>query len=134
MLKCPTSRSYSYLLGADTSVLEYCCVVWANSITEYLSRKIEKVQKRVMSIVFSDLHFVDPLNAAKCDGLDERRLKLCIKVLSNIKEPGSCLHHLLPSTHHECLSLNLRNSLSLSLPKCRTDRCKKSFFPAIAYM
>ena len=75
-----------------------------------------------MRLVIPDLHYMDALNAAKCDRLDKRRLKLCIKVLSNIKEPGSRLHHLLPPTRHECSSLNLRNSSSLSLPKCRTDR------------
>ena len=116
------------------SVLEYCCVVWSNSITEYLSSKIEKVQKRVMRLIFPDLHYMDALNAAKCDRLDERRLKLCIKVLSNIKEPSSRLQHLLPPTRHECLSLTLRNSSSFSLPKRRTDRYKKSFFPAMMYM
>ena len=116
-------------------VLEYCCAVWSNSIPVYLSEKIEKVQKRVMRIVFPDLHCTDALSVAKCDRLDERRLKLCSKVLSNIKHPNSRLNHLLPLTRKESTSMNLRNSSCLSLPKCRTDRYKKSFFfPAIAYI
>ena len=36
------------------SVLEYCCVVWANSISEYLRKKTELVQKRVMQNVLPD--------------------------------------------------------------------------------
>ena len=115
-------------------VLEYCCAVWSNSIPAYLSEKIEKVQKRVMRIVFPDLHYTDALSVAKCDRLDERRLKLCSKVLSNTKHPNSRLNHLLPPTRQESTSMNLRNSSCLSLPKCRTDRYKKSFFPAMAYI
>ena len=115
-------------------VLEYCCAVWSNSIPVYLSEKIEKVQKRVMRIVFPDLHYTDALSVAKCDRLDERRLKLCLKVLSNIKHPNSRLNHLLPPTRQESTSMNLRNSSCLSLPKCRTDRYTKNFFPAMAYI
>ena len=130
----PPQDLINIYLALIRSVLEYCCVVWSHSITEYLSSKIEKVQKRVMRLLFPDLHYIDALNAVKYDRLDERRLKLCIKVLSNIKEPGSRLHHLLPPTRQECLSINLRNSSSFSLPKCRTDRYKKSLFPAMMYI
>lgn len=116
------------------SILEYCCVVWSNNIPEYLREKIELVQKRVMRIVFPGLHYTEALTAANCNRLDERRLKICSKVLKNIREPDSRLHHLLPPTRKDSVTtcIALRNNNSLSLPKCRTDRYKNSFFPAMA--
>ena len=72
------------------------------------------------------------LSIVKCDCHDERKLKLCFKVLSNIKNPDS--QHFLPPSRRECSSVNIRNSSSLSLPKCRTDKYKKTFFPAMAYL
>jgi hypothetical protein len=62
------------------STLEYCCVLWCNSIPEYLCTKIEMIQKRAMRIIFPDYHYSEALIAANFSRLDERRLEICQKV------------------------------------------------------
>ncbi len=114
--------------------LEYCCVLWCNSVPKYLSAKIETIQKHAMRIIFPDYHYSEALVAVNFSQLDKRYLEICQKVLIKINEPDSRLHHLLPPTCKECVTVNLRNSSNLSLPKCRTERYKNSFFPAMAYM
>ena len=72
------------------------------------------------------LHYTDALSIVKCDCLDERPVKLCFKVLSNIKNPDS--HHLPPPTRQERSSVNIRNSSSLSFGKYCNDKYKKASF------
>lgn len=52
----PTNDLLHIYFALVRAVLEYCCVVWSNSIPEYLRNKIEMVQKRVMRILFPGLH------------------------------------------------------------------------------
>jgi hypothetical protein len=92
------------------------------------------IQKRAMRIIFPDYHYSEALTADNFCRLDERRLEICQKVLTKINEPDSLIHHLLPPIREQCVPVNLRNSSNLSLPKCRTERYKNSFFPAMAYM
>ena len=53
--------------------------------------------------------------------------------LRTLLQPDSRLHHLLPPLRSQCHKYNLRNNSDYDLPKCRTDRFKKSFFPAMAF-
>ena len=91
------------------------------------------VQKRAMRIIFPGTHYRDALTLSKCSRLNQRRNELCYKVLKNIEQPDSRLHHLLPPLRSQCHKYNLRNNSDYDLPKCRTDRFKKSFFPAMAF-
>ena len=36
------------------SVLEYCCVVWHNTLPSYLANQFERVQKRALRIILPD--------------------------------------------------------------------------------
>ena len=81
-----------------------------------------------MRIVFRELHYTDALSVAKCDRLDERRFKLCSKVLSNIKHPNLRLNHLLPHTRQESTSMNLRNSSCLPFLNAALTDIRKVFF------
>ena len=120
-------------LALVRSVLEYCCVTWSNNLPGYLKDRIEMVQKRAMRIIFPGTHYRDALTLSKCSRLNQRRNELCYKVLKNIEQPDSRLHHLLPPLRSQCHKYNLRNNSDYDLPKCRTDRFKKSFFPAMAF-
>jgi hypothetical protein len=97
------------------STLEYCCVLWCNSIPEYLCTKIEMIQKCAMRIIFPDYHYSEAFIAANFSRLDERRLEICQKVSTKIKGTDSLLHHLLPPTREQCVTVNLRNSSNISL-------------------
>jgi hypothetical protein len=63
--------------------------------------------------------------------LSDRRDTLCKKVLDKITVPSSRLNRLLPPTRVESHGRELRHSSHFSLFKCRTDRFKNSFFPAM---
>ena len=53
--------------------------------------------------------------------------------IQKIATPCSKLYHLLPSTRGNVHGRSLRNNNQLSLPKCRTERFKNSFIPAMCY-
>jgi hypothetical protein len=63
--------------------------------------------------------------------LPNRRDTLCEKVLDKITVPSSRLNRLLPPTRVESHGRELRHSSHFSLFKCRADRFKNSFFPAM---
>ena len=115
------------------SVLEYCCAAWNTSIPSYLSDKIERVQRRALRILYPNMSYsaalaipplfpVYPIVAI---------LALCKKVLDKIAVPSSRLNRLLPPTRVESHGRELRHSSHFSLFKCRTERFKNSFFPAM---
>jgi hypothetical protein len=93
------------------STLQYSSEVWSNSLPQYLSDELERVQKRVMRIIFPDVSYDEALEIADCETLDKRRNAICIKTLR-------------ASVHQ----YNIRNSSDVSLHKCRTERFKNRVF------
>ena len=114
------------------SVLEYCCPVWHTNLPSYLSEQIERLQKRVLRIIFPSLSYREALSAADCVRLDDNRQRLCLNPLQKINSNGdNKLNPLIPNSRLSEHGRPLRNSDSLSIFKCRTDRFKRSFFPAL---
>ena len=68
---------------------------------------------------------------AKCKRLDDRRQELCAKTFKRILKPDAHLNHLLPPLREESHELDLRNNSNFTLIKCRTERFKTSFIPAM---
>ena len=111
------------------SILEYSCEVWTNSITQYQNEELERVQKRVMRIIFPGRTYDEALIIANCERLELRRKKICINTLRKIITQGPLKENVLQTretVHH----YNIRNSKDISLYKCRTQRFKNSFFPS----
>ena len=103
------------------SILEYSCEVWNNSITQYQNEELERVQKRVMGIIFPGRTYDEALIIANCERLELRRKKICINTLRKIITQGPLKENLLQTretVHH----YNIRNSKDISLYKCRTQR------------
>ena len=113
------------------SVLEYCCPVWYSALPVKLSDSIERVQKRALCIIFPALHYQEALAATGCVSLHTRRMELCSKLFTKIKEPESRLRHLVPPTRSQAHGRSLRNKDRPSLISCKTERFKRSFFPAM---
>ena len=113
------------------SVLEYCCPVWQNALPVKLSDSIERVQKRALRIIFPALHYQEALATTGCVPLHTRRMELCSKLFTKIKEPESRLRHLVPPTRSQAHGRSLRNKDRPSLISCKTERFKRSFFPAM---
>ena len=66
-----------------------------------------------------------------CVSLHTRRMELCSNLFTKIKEPEPRLRHLVPPTRAQAHGRSLRNKDSLSLISCKTERFKRSFFPAM---
>ena len=101
------------------------------SIPSYLSDKIERVQRRSLRILYPNMSYSAALATSSLPRLSDRRDTLCKKVLDKITVPSSRLNRLLPPTRVESHGRELRHSSHFSLFKCRTDRFKNSFFPAM---
>ena len=111
------------------SILEYSCEVWSNSITQYQTEELERVQKRAMCIMFLDRTYDEALVIANCERLHIRREKICINTLRKIITQGPLKEHVL-QTRETAHHYNIRNLQDISLYKCRTERFKNSFFPS----
>ena len=59
--KVPTSDIFNFYCACIRQVLEYCCQVYHYGLPCYLSNAIERVQKRVMSIIYPNLSYDDSL-------------------------------------------------------------------------
>ena len=106
---------------------------WSTRLPDYLSNKIEHVQKRALRILYPGLHYIDALQIAQIPPLDTRRRELCMKTFEKIAKTNNRLNHLLPPTREVAHGRTLRNKDCLSLPKCRTNRYKNSFIPAMCF-
>ena len=105
------------------------CPVWHNAVK--LSDSIERVQKPVLRIIFPTLHYQEALATTGCVSLHTRRMELCSKLFTKIKEPESRLCHLVPPTRSQAHGRSLHNKDRPSLISCKTECFKQSFFPAM---
>ena len=110
------------------SVLEYCAPVWHTQIPTFLSDELEKVQRRALRILHPDKHYSEALILTDCPVLSDKRANLCTKTFSKICTPQSRLNHLVPKVRLNAHSHLLRNNQSLTHPRCRTKRFKRSFY------
>ena len=112
------------------SVLEYCCVIWHNSLPKYLSKNIEMVQKRALRIILPGTSYSEALAKLNCPRLDDRCTFLCQKTIRNIAS-GSYLSRHLPQTRESSHKYDLQKKSNFSTFNCRTNRFQKSFFPSL---
>ena len=81
------------------SVLEYCRAIWHTSLPSYLNEQIERLQKRVLRIIFPNLSYREALYASDCVKLDDRRDCLCFNLFSKImSKTNNKLNSLIPNT------------------------------------
>ena len=83
--------------------------VWHNALPVKLSDSIERVQKRALRIIFPALHYQEALATTGCVSRHTRRMELCSKLFTKIKEPESRLRHLVPPTRSQAHGCSLRN-------------------------
>ena len=115
------------------SVLEYACQVWSSSVQSHLKQQLECVQKRALRIIFPGSDYEKALCRGSIPGLSEIRLYLCNKTFEKVCEPSSRLFSNVPPRRNAVHGRNLRSSHRISLPRCRTEHFKTSFFPAMAF-
>ena len=84
-----------------------------------------------MFIIFPGLSYCEALERAKIVKLEVRRIKLCKEFFQKMQHKDNVLNHLLPRERN--LTHRLRKTKKYELPKCKTDRYKKSFIPFSLY-
>ena len=76
-----------------------------NSLPNYLSLSLERVQKRALKIIYGyDNHYREALQMAGLKTLKDRREDLCLKLFNSIvSNPLDFLYHLLPFDNRDQL-------------------------------
>ena len=95
----PPNDIVTFYCTAVRPVLEYCAQVYHYALPQYLSDDVERVQKRVLSLISSSKSaYSECLVRFGLDTLYSRRVSLCNKLFNSIVEnPGHKLFPLLPS-------------------------------------
>ena len=108
-------------------VIEYACEVWSTALTKEQSDLLESIQERALRIILPWIPYDEALETLHLLPLQDRRSVICQKLFKEICQTTHKLHHLVPD-EKKC-SYQLRRKTQLPLPKCRTDRLKKSYIP-----
>ena len=66
-----------YILSCIRPILEYCNQIWHFNIPEYLSKDIERIQRRALRIIHPSLSYYDALMVCNIPTLHSRREQLC---------------------------------------------------------
>ena len=114
-------------------VLEYCAPVFHHSLPNYLSDDLERVQKRVLSILSPGVPYQQNLKNFKLPTLQSRRKDLCDKLFKKIMcNPLHKLHDLLPQRHQP--KYNLRKKTTFNIPQIKTKRYRNTFIPSMCHL
>ena len=113
-------------------ILEYACPVFHRPLPEYLSDDLERIQRRALKIIHSDLSYSEALKVSVLQRLHERRESITTRLYHEVtNNPCHKLHSLLPK-RNGC-KYSLRNKRTFVVPRCKTDRFKSSFFLSQLY-
>ena len=123
----PPEDLTKFYVACIRSILLYACQVYHYSLPDYLNKSLERIQKRVMKIIYGhDISYESALDQAGLNKLSEYRQHLCDKFFNKtITNPEDRLQDLLPHNDHQLDYL--RNTRPLTIPICKTNRFKNSF-------
>ena len=88
----------TFYISAIRSILEYGTKIWHGSLTEEQSKDIERIQRRGMKIIFPEKTYEQALIECGMETLENRREKMCIKLINDTKDLIHKLNELLPPT------------------------------------
>ena len=98
-------------------------------VAHYLSADLERVQRRVTSIIFPDFNYNERLQKCGLVSLKDRRQTACRKLFHQvINDPQHKLSPLLQE--RSSTEYNLRNRRAFQLSKIKTNRFLNTFIPA----
>ena len=108
-------------------ILEYGVQVWQD-IPEFLSNKLESIQKRALCTIYPCHSYLDALNITNLSSLKDRRSQLCRKYIQKISQNDHPINFLKPRTATSGHSYNLRpggnnrNNVYADRSCCQTQR------------
>ena len=123
------SDALCFYMTVIRPVLEYACPVWHSMLTKKLSSTIESQQIRAMRIIYGDVKYDEVLVTAGIPTLHDRRELLTCNFFRSIRQPSSCLHHLMPARRMTETVSRQRTVVEFPIPFCRTKRFQTSFLP-----
>lgn len=111
-------------------VLEYCAPLYHHALPDYLTKDIERIQRRALAIITPDLSYSESLLLYNMVSLEHRRSNQCNKFFESIvNNPDHKLHQLLPPTF--TCKYNLRNPRKFVNPTTRTKRFSSTFITSM---
>ena len=119
----PLSDIVNFYCTCVRPLLEYCAPVFHHAVPSYLSEDLEKIQ----NVISPGHSYCDNLARFGLKTLQSRRETLCLKLFQSILSDER-FSNLAPPRH----KANLRHLRTLTLPRFRTDRYKRSFIPAMS--
>ena len=84
-------------LTTKRPILEYGVQVWQD-IPEFLSNKLELIQKRALHIIYPSYCHLDVLNITNLSSLKERRTQLCCKYIRKMSQNDHPINFLILKT------------------------------------
>ena len=110
------------------STLEYACQTFHSNLPVYLSNQIERIQKRVLRMLYPEEHYGDAL---KLQSLADRRDRICRELFNSVSiNNNHKLADLLPPLNSN--NINLRSTSKYDLPVLKTNSLKDSFINCYA--
>lgn len=125
----PEADIINFYITCVRSVLEFSCQVFHFALPSYLSNSLERIQKRVLSIIYSYTSYADCLDKCGIKMLSVRRVKACDKLFNEITTtPPANMLDLIPSRYFP--NYNLRHSRTFVPPLTKTNRFRNTFIPS----
>ena len=125
----PREDLKTFYISAIGSILEYGTKIWHGSLTEEQSTNIERIQRRGIKIIKKRLEKTYEQALIECgmETLENRREKMCIKLINDMKGLIHKLNKLLPPTVGYVWERDTRrNTNKFYNFKCRTERFSNS--------
>ena len=102
-------------------VMEFSCQVFHFALPSYLPNALERVQKRVLSIIYPLTGYADCSQKSGIKPLSDRRVDACEKLFNEITiTPAANMHNHIPSRYFPNYDLRHSRSFVVLRPK-RTD-------------
>ena len=92
----PMDDLLAFYCSVIRPILEYGAEIWNGGLTQEQKKSIERIQKRVLRIIYPNLHYDQAITETKLQTLEERRDELCVSLIKKMLEPNHKLHSLLP--------------------------------------
>jgi hypothetical protein len=127
--KADTKTLITVYISFIRPILEYCNQIWHFNIPEYLSKDIERIQRRTLKIIRPSLSYYDALVVCNIPTLHSRREQLCSAFFRNKVVPESSPQSGLVKIA-AIPNYDLRAPKKLAPIKCTTNRFKNSFIPS----
>ena len=116
----PVDRLAHWYITVIRPVLEYCAVVWHHGLSKYQTESIEAIQRRALRIVHpitASMPYWAAIHHAGLSSLSDRRDKFVKISLRKMRDPSSCIHHLLPPARDPDLNSLLRRASIYPRPR-----------------